>query len=128
MERSYWAEVMVIAGPVWFLGWGAIAAFALTHGGRQAGTILGLVWLFFAVGSARQPYVVVLRPDGSMTFKALTRSITTTVDAIYRISIVRGRARLYVFHFDDRKASLGMYGGQRLSRDLLEQRPSIQHR
>jgi hypothetical protein len=119
---------MIIAGPVWFLGWGALAAFALTHGGTQAGVVLGLVWLFFAAGAIRQPYVAVLRPDGSITFRALTRSITTTVDAISRISIVRGRGRHYVFFFDDRKASLGMFGGQTLSRALLERNPSIQDR
>ena len=126
-DQKYWATLMVTAGPVWFLAWGAVALFALTHGGRQAGIVLGLVWLFFAVPAVRQPYVAILRSDGSISFKAVTRTLTTPVDAIYRISILRGRGRLYVFHFDDRKAALGLFGGQELSRYLLERDPTIQH-
>jgi hypothetical protein len=119
---------MILAAPIFFSVWGFIAAFALTHRGTQAGTILGLVWLVFALGTLRQPYVAVLRPDGSLTFRALTRNTTTPVDAIYRISITGARGRLYVFHFEDRTASLGMFGGQALSRYLIERNPSIQHR
>jgi hypothetical protein len=128
VEQRFWAQVMILAAPVFFTAWGAIAVFALTHGGTQAGTFLGIVWLVGAAGTLRQPYVAILRPDGSLTFKALTRRITTTVDAIYRVSITGGRGRSYVFHFDDRKASLGMFGGQTLSRYLVERDPSIQHR
>ena len=127
-EQRFWAELMILGGPVFFLAWGWIAVFALTHGGTQAGTFLGIVWLLLTAGMLRQPYVAILRPDGSLTFKALTRRITTTEDAIDRISIAGGRGRAYVFHFDDRKASLGMFGGQTLSRYLVERDPSIQHR
>ena len=120
---------MILVAPVFFTAWGAIALFALTHGGTQAGAILGIVWLFFAAGTLRQPYVAILRPDGSLTFNALTRRITTTADAISRVSIAGGpHGRLYVFHFDGRTASLGMFGGQTLSRYLVERDPSIQHR
>ena len=120
---------MIVVGPVFFAGWGAIALFALAHGGTQAGAILGIVWLFGAVGAIRQPYVAILHPDGSLTFSALTRRITTTVDAVSRVSIGHtGRARLYVFYFDGRTASLGMFGGQALSRYLVERNPSIQPR
>jgi hypothetical protein len=129
VEQRFWSQVMILVGPVFFSGWGAIALFALTHGGTQAGAILGTVWLVFAAAALRQPYVAILRPDGSLTFKALTRSITTTAAAIYRVSIAGGpHGRLYVFHFDGRTASLGVFGGQTLSRYLVERNPAIQHR
>jgi hypothetical protein len=129
VEQRFWSQLMIVVAPVFFSGWGAIALFALTHGGTQAGAILGIVWLLFAAGTLRQPYVAILRPDGSLTFSALTRRITTTADAIYRVSIASaGRGRLYVFHFDGRTASLGMFGGQALSRYLVERNPSIQQR
>lgn len=127
-EQRFWAHVMIAAGPIFFFIWGSFAAAALTHGGTQVGTFLGIVWLVFAIGTIRQPYVAIMRPDGSLTFKALTRTITTTVDAVYRVSITGGRGRNYVFHFDDRKASLGMFGGQTLSRYLIARDPTIQHR
>jgi hypothetical protein len=94
-EQRFWAEVMILAAPVFFSVWGAFAVFALTHGRRQAGTFLGIVWLLGAAGTLRQPYVAILRPDASLTFKALTRRITTTVDAVYRVSISGGRAPTY---------------------------------
>jgi hypothetical protein len=129
VEQRFWSHVMILAGPVFFAGWGAIALFALTHGGTQAGAILGIVWLVFAAAALRQPYVAILRPDGSLTFNALTRMITKTADAIDQVSIAGGpHGRLYVFHFDGRTASLGMFGGQTLSRYLVERNPSIQHR
>jgi len=51
--------------------------------------------------------------------------MTTTVDSVYRISIVRGRGRLYVFHFNDRRA-LGMSGGRDLARYLVERDPTLE--
>src|SRR5205814_864258 len=95
-EQWFWAHVMFVAAPIFFSIWGLFAAFALTHGGTQAGTFLGIVWLVLALGTLRQPYVAIVRPDGSLTFRALTRTITTTVDAIYRVSIAGGRGRNYV--------------------------------
>lgn len=112
-ERRFWAEVMLLAAPIFLAAWGAIALFALTHGGTQAGTFLGIVWPVVAVGALRQPYVAILRPDGSPTFKALTRTVTTTADSVYRIRIGGGRGRVYVFQFDDRRVGLADSAGGR---------------
>jgi len=128
IEQRFWAQLMILGAPIFFFTFGPLALFALTHGGTQAGAFLGIFWLVFTVLSLREPYVATLRPDGSLTFKALARRVTTPVDAIYRISITRGRGRSYIFHFDDRKASLGMFGGQTLSRYLVERNPDIQGR
>ena len=128
VEQRFWAQLMILGAPLFISVFGALAAFALTHGGTQPGAFLGIFWLVLTAATLRQPYVAVLSPDGSLTFKALTRRITTTVDAIYRVSITGQRGRSYVFHFDDRKASLGMFGGQTLSRYLVEQNPSIEDR
>ena len=58
-EQRFWAHAMLVAAPIFFFIWGAFAAAALTHGGTQPGTFLGIVWLVFAVGTIRQPYVAI---------------------------------------------------------------------
>ncbi len=97
-DRRFYATAMIIAAPLFLFIWGAFAEAALSDkNGRQIGIVLGLVWLFALVASLRNPYVVIVRADGSIAFKALTRTVTTRVDAVYRISIVRGRARTWNF-------------------------------
>jgi hypothetical protein len=70
--------------------------------------------------------VATVRPDGSVTFKALTRSISTSVDAIYRIGIAGTRGRSYVYYFGTRSASLQDFGGGSLTRYLFDRNPSIE--
>jgi hypothetical protein len=117
----------VVGAPIFVAGWGGLGLIALTHGGTQAGAFLCSVALIIAVITAFQPYSATVRPDGSLTFKALLRTITTTLDSVYRISIVRGRGRSYVFHFNGQKASLGMFGGRDLALYLVERDPTIDH-
>jgi hypothetical protein len=124
--RRYWGEVLIVGAPLFLAGWGGIGLFALTHGGTQVGAFLTIVAAFVAVGVVRQPFVATWRADGTLTFRALTRTITTTADAVTRVGIIRGRGRAYVFSFDDRKAVLAPYGGQALYNDLLAWNPAIQ--
>ena len=106
--------------------WGGIGLYALTHGGTQAGAFLTVVALIVLALTSFQPYAAIVKPDGSLVFKAPLRSITTSVDSVYRITISGGRARSYVFHFDDRKAALGMFGGRELARSLIAHNPTIE--
>jgi hypothetical protein len=124
-EQRFWYEMLVIA-PLFLAVWGLFAFAALTGGGTQIGVFLAIVWLVIAVLLLRQPYVAIVRPDGSLTFRALTRTINTTTSDVSRISITAGRGRMYVFHFGDRSASLGGFGGKRLTQFLVERNPGIQ--
>jgi hypothetical protein len=126
-ERRYWAHVLLIAAPPFLAAWGGIGLFALTHGGTQAGVFLTIVASFAAISVVRQPFMATWRADGTLTFRALTRTITTTADTVTRVGIIRGRGRLYVFYFDDRKTVLAPFGGDALYHDLLAWNPAIQH-
>ena len=126
-EQRFYSTAMLIAAPPFLLIWGIFMVAALSDkSGRQIGVFFTAVWAVALFALLRNPYVAVVRSDGSITFRALTRTITTSVDAISRISIRRGRAISYVFHFNDRTASLGWDGGQGLSRYVLERNPLTQ--
>ena len=126
-DRRFYATAMIIAAPLFLVIWGLFAEAALSDkSGRQIGLVLGGVWLVALIATLRNPYAAVVRPDGSITFKALTRAVTTRVDAVYRISLVRGRGRTWNFYFDDSKASLGWDGGGGLCSHLLAANPSIE--
>jgi hypothetical protein len=90
VEQRFWSEVMILVAPIFLFIWGAFALAGLTHGGTQFGAFLGIVWTVGAAGALWQPYVAVLRPDGSLRFRALTRNIATTADAVYRITVSGG--------------------------------------
>jgi hypothetical protein len=125
-DRRFYATAMIIAAPLFLLIWGLFAEAALSDkSGRQIGIVLGAVWLVALIASLRNPYVAVVGPDGSIRFKALTRTLTTSVDAVYRISIVRGRAMTWNFYFNDSKASLGWDGGGALCAYLRAANPAI---
>jgi hypothetical protein len=125
-DLRFFAHVMILVATVALPVGGAIALFFLTQGATQPGAFLGIAWLALATRTLRRPYVAILRPDGSLTFKALTRTITSTADSVYRITVGSGRGRSYVFYFDDRKASLEDFGGQALCRYLRERNPTIE--
>src|SRR6266487_4072888 len=101
-EQKFYATAMMIAAPLFLLIWGVFMVAALSDkSGLQIGVFLAAVWAIALFGVLRNPYVAVARSDGSITFRAMARTITTSVDAISRISIRRGRAVSYVFYFND---------------------------
>jgi hypothetical protein len=123
VEQRFLALDTILIASVWFAGWGGIALFALTSGGTQVGLILGATWLVFAAATVRLSFVAILRPDGSLTFKGLTRTLHTTVSSVHRIS--HGRSE-YSFYFDGKRASLAGHSGQSLAYTLLDRNPAIQ--
>lgn len=125
-EQRFWAQTLLAGAPIFVAMWGGIGLFALTHGGTQAGAFLTIVALVVVLLTLFQPYAAIVKPDGSLVFKALLRSISTRVDSVSRITINGGRATSYVFHFDERKASLGMFGGRDLARSLVALDPTIE--
>jgi hypothetical protein len=124
--RRFPAELLLAGGPIFVIVFGWLGVFALTHGGTQAGIFFVISSLAIAVLGLRTPYVAIVRPDGSLTFRAVTHSITTTTASIRCITIQGGRAAHCVFHFDGRAAGLGDFGGSNLARYLLERDPTIE--
>jgi hypothetical protein len=126
-EQRFLAELTLVGAPFFLYVWGVFAFGALTHGAMLPGIPMSVVWVGVAVGVLVMPYGAVLGADGSLTFKAVTRRITTHAEDVYRIGISSGYrgAGGYVFYFDDRRAALGAFGGRVLARYLLEQNPAI---
>jgi hypothetical protein len=121
---------MIIVAPLFLFIWGAFAEAALSDkSGRQIGIFLGVVWIVALIASLRSPYLAVVGADGSIRFKALTRSVTTSVGSIYRITTVRGSGRRgasWTFYFNDSKASLGWDGGGSLCDYVRAANPSVE--
>src|SRR5271156_3073244 len=78
VEQRFSALSVFAAFPVAFV-FGSIAVSLLSGGQRP----IGVVFLVVAVGAAvmglRIPYVAIAGSDGSLTFKSLTRTITTNL-------------------------------------------------
>lgn len=125
IERRFWAELTILAAPIFLSMTGVGAVLVLTHGETLLGTFVAIIWLVAAAATLREPYVAILGPDGSLTFKALTLTITTTAESVHRVRM-RGRSAGFAFDFDNRRAVLGEVGGRELARYLLERNPTIQ--
>jgi Protein of unknown function (DUF2510) len=121
-DRVFWSPVFLVGGSFWLFVWGAATAVVLTNGPSLPGLVIPCFWFVTLVVWLRTPYRATARSDGSVIFKSLTRSTTTTTQAISRVS---HRRRGWVFHFDDRSASLGVGGAQGLSRYLRERNPHL---
>jgi hypothetical protein len=57
-----------------------------SSGPRAVGFVFLALAVLAVVAALRVPYVAVVRPDGSLTFKALTRTVTTTLTNVERIT------------------------------------------
>jgi hypothetical protein len=94
---------------------------------------IGIIFLAFAVGVAvmalRVPYVAIAHPDGSLTFKALTRSVTTNFSHVERIvhrSGGRGGSS-WVFYFDGTRAQLNNWAGRTLAGYVVDRNPQVDY-
>jgi hypothetical protein len=128
LVEQRFSSVAVIAAFAVALGFGSVAASILS-----ARNPIGIAFLAVAVGAAvmglRLPYAAIVRPDGSLTFKALTRVITTSlahVDRITRNSGGRG-GTAWVFYFDGTRAQLNDRGGRRLAAYVAAHNPRVEY-
>lgn len=91
-----------------------------------AAAVFGLLLVAFLL---RVPYVAIVSPDGTLTFKALTGSTTTQVSRINRITVYTGGrgGSTWYFYYDAGRARLGDVGGRALARYLISVNPAIDY-
>jgi hypothetical protein len=112
------------------LVFGSVAVSLLSAGQRP----IGVVFLAVAVGTAvmglRVPYVAVAGQDGSLTFKALTRTVTTHLSHVERITHAsggRGGGSTWAFYFDGTRAQLNNRSGRTLAEYVVDHNPQVQY-
>lgn len=110
---------------------GCVADSLVSAGQRP----IGIVFLALAVGAAvvglRVPYVAIASPDGSLSFKALTRTVTTNLSHVERITHKSGGGRgggsTWVFYFDGTRAQLNNRGGRTLAGYVVDHNPQVEY-
>jgi hypothetical protein len=88
--------------------------------------VFGLV---LAVSGLRTPYVAIARPDRSLTFRAVTGSVTTSISRISRITLSTGArgGESWFFYFDGTRAKLADLGGRALARYVIDNNPAVEY-
>jgi len=126
-DEQRFSSLSVFAAFPFALIFGSIAVSLLSHGQRP----IGVIFLAFAVGVAvmalRVPYVAIARPDGSLTFTALTRSVPTNLSHVERIAHRSGgrSGSSWVFYFDGTRAQLNNWGGRALAGYVVDHNPQV---
>ncbi len=129
-QTRFYAVATIIAPPVFVVFFTLIAVSALpSRSGRAIGIVAAVLAILFAVTFSRRPYVAIVRPDGSLTFKALIGSTETAISRVSRISLRTGArgASSWIFEFDGTRALLGDIGGRGLARYVIERNPAVEH-
>ena len=129
-QTRYYSMGTIIAPPIFLLFFTWIAVFAIpTQSGRPFGICAAVMAVFFALAFSRRPYVAILLPDRSLTFKALIGSKVTAISRITRIGLRTGGngATSWIFEFDGTKATLGDIGGKALARHVMECNPAVKY-
>jgi hypothetical protein len=120
----------IIAPPILVGGFGLFGLAALSDPkGRPIGIVLTAVAVLVALLASRTPYVAIVRPDGSLTFKALIGSKETSVSRVSRMRLSTGArgASSWIFQFDGTSARLGDIGGKALARYVIDHNPSVEY-
>jgi hypothetical protein len=90
-ERRFYAVATIVAVPAFVVVCALIARYATPDPrARPIGIgalIFGVLMLLWGLIT---PYAAIVGPDGSLTFKALTRSVRTNVSRISRITLRTG--------------------------------------
>ncbi len=124
-----------------FNSFSVFAAFpvALVFGGIAESLVssgqipIGIVFAAVAIGSAliglRIPYVAIARPDRSLTFKSLTRTISTNLSHVERITRQSGGrgGSSWVFYFDGTRAQLNNRSGRILAGYVVDRNPHVEY-
>jgi hypothetical protein len=129
-QRSFYAVESIAGYPLFITVFTLIACNAIPDSsGRPIGIAAGVFVLFLVRSALCANYVALVGADGSVTFKALTRSTTTTLLAIHRLSARSGGrgGAMYFFYFTGGSASLNGLAGRRLGRYIISQNPSVSY-
>ena len=122
-EQSFNGLLFLIILPIWLIAMGLLSVLLLTSGLSIVSLTLPMLWLLVLARWLRAPYKATVRADGTVTFKALTRTVATTTQAIYRVK--RGARGTTIFYFTDRSVSLVWPLGQQLSAYLQSFDPPL---
>jgi hypothetical protein len=129
-QMRFYSVTTMIVPPVFIGVFVLVAVAALpNHASRPVGIGAAVLAVLF-LGFARRPYVGIVGPDGSLTFKALVGSKQTTISRVTRVGLRSGGARggsSWIFHFDATKAVLGDIGGSRLARYVIACNPAVEY-
>lgn len=126
--KRFYAVAQIAAVPIFALFCTVVAISAIPDRGARilgiGAAIFGL--LVISVG-IRYPYVAIVSPDGTLTFKALSGSTATNIAAVRRISVrTSGRGgSTWFFDYGTGRAHLSDVGGNSLARYLLQCNPGI---
>jgi hypothetical protein len=122
-EQSFTGPVLLIILPIWLIPMGVLSVLLLASGLSVLSVTLPPLWLLVLARWLRSPYKATVRADGTVTFKALTRTVATTTQAIYRVK--RGGRGTTIFYFTDRSVSVAWPLGQQLSAYLQSVDPVL---
>jgi hypothetical protein len=123
------SSLSIFAAFPFALIFGSIAVSLVSNGHPP----IGIIFLAFAVGVAvmalRVPYVAIAGPDGSLTFKALTRSVTTNLSHVERIAHRSGgrSGSSWIFYFDGTRAQLNNWAGRSLAGYVVDHNPQVDY-
>jgi len=129
-ETRFYAYLTIFVLPILLPVFAFVGVFATIHG---SGPFPGWFFLAFSIllviAGLRGPYVAIVEPDGSLTFKALTVSKTTNLTRITRVALRTGArgGSSWIFYFDGTSSSLGDFGGKALARFVVAHNPAVEH-
>jgi hypothetical protein len=128
VEQRFSALSVLAAFPVAFV-FGSVAVSLISAGQLPIGVVLLVVAVGAAVMGLRVPYVAIAGSDGSLTFKALTRTITTNLSHVERITRRSGgrSGSSWVFDFDGTRAQLNNWSGRTLAEYVVDHNPQVEY-
>ena len=100
-----------------------LGVLLLTSGVSVVSVALPLGWFLLLARLLRLPYKATVGADGVVTFTALTRTVATTTQSIYRAK--RGGRGTTIFYFADRRVSLAWPADQQLCAYLQSFDPAL---
>jgi hypothetical protein len=121
------SDLSVFAAFVVALVFGSIAISLVSSGHIPIGVLFLAVVVMATLIGVRVPYVTVASSDGTLTFNALTRTVTTNVSQVERISHKSGGrgGSMWIFYFDGTRAQLNNRGGRTLADYVVGHNPRV---
>jgi hypothetical protein len=126
VEQRFSALSVFAPFPVAFV-FCSVAVSLISAGQRPIGVIFLVVAIGAVVMGLRVPYVAIAGSDGSLTFKALTRTSTTDLSHVERITHASGArgGSTWAFYFDGTRAQLNNRSGRTLAEYVVDHNPQV---
>ena len=127
-DQRFSAFSVVAAFPVALI-FGGVAVSALSAGQAVIGVVFAAITVGICLVGLRIPYVAIVGPDGSLNFKALTRTVTTHLSHVQRITRTSGGrgGSSWIFYFDGTRAQLNNRSGRMLAAYVVDHNPRVDY-